>query len=106
MPTRLGRHGVALVPEPDRRWRVDLTAGRFKDSDEPIYDGCPCPTCAAGNTRGYLRYLVKNRELTGLRLLVVHNLAFVRRVMTGLRGAIIAGTLAEQAKALRDGAAP
>src|SRR5947208_2346463 len=83
----------ALVPEPDRRWRVDLTAGRFKDSDEPIYDGCPCPTCAAGNTRGYLRYLVKNRELTGLRLLVVHNLAFVRRVMTGLRDAIIAGTL-------------
>ena len=24
MPTRLGRHGVALVPDPDARWRVDL----------------------------------------------------------------------------------
>jgi queuine tRNA-ribosyltransferase len=106
MPTRLGRHGVALVPEPDQRWRVDLTAGRFKDSDEPIYEGCPCPTCAAGHTRGYLRYLVKNRELTGLRLLVVHNLAFVRRVMTALREAILAGTLPAQATALRDGAAP
>jgi queuine tRNA-ribosyltransferase len=106
MPTRLGRHGVALVPDPDRRWRVDLTAARFKDDDDPIYDGCPCPTCAAGNTRGYLRYLVKNRELTGLRLLVLHNLAFVRRVMTGLRDAILAGTLAEQAAALRGGAAP
>jgi queuine tRNA-ribosyltransferase len=106
MPTRLGRHGVALVPDPGRRWRVDLTAARFKDDDDPIYDDCPCPTCAAGNTRGYLRYLVKNRELTGLRLLVVHNLAFVRRVMTGLRDAILAGTLADQAKALREGAAP
>jgi queuine tRNA-ribosyltransferase len=106
MPTRLGRHGVALVPEPDQRWRVDLTAGRFKASDAPIYEGCPCPTCAAGHTRGYLRYLVKNRELTGLRLLVVHNLAFVRRVMTGLREAILAGTLPAQATALRDGAAP
>jgi queuine tRNA-ribosyltransferase len=106
MPTRLGRHGVALVPAPDQRWRVDLTAGRYKDSDDPIYDGCPCPTCAAGHTRGYLRYLVKNRELTGLRLLVVHNLAFVRRVMTGLREAILAGTLADQARALREGAAP
>jgi queuine tRNA-ribosyltransferase len=106
MPTRLGRHGVALVPDPDRRWRVDLTAARFQDDDDPIYDGCPCPTCAAGNTRGYLRYLVKNRELTGLRLLVVHNLAFVRRVVTGLRDAILAGTLAAQAKALREGAAP
>ena len=106
MPTRLGRHGVALVPEPDRRWRVDLTAGRFKDSDEPIYDGCPCPTCEYGYTRGYLRYLVNNRELTGLRLLVVHNLAFVRRTMTRLRQAIIDGRLAEEAAALRAGLAP
>ena len=106
MPTRLGRHGVALVPEPDKRWRVDLTAGRFKDSDEPIYEGCPCPTCSYGYTRGYLRYLVKNRELTGLRLLVVHNLAFVRRTMTRLREAIIAGRLDQEAAAIRGGVAP
>jgi queuine tRNA-ribosyltransferase len=106
MPTRLGRHGVALVPEPDKRWRVDLTAGRFKDSDDPIYEGCPCPTCAAGFTRGYLRYLVAARELTGLRLLVVHNLAFVRRTMTRLRQAILDGRLAEEAAALRGGLAP
>jgi queuine tRNA-ribosyltransferase len=106
MPTRLGRHGVALVPDPGRRWRVDLTAARWRDSDEPIFDGCPCPTCTAGYTRGYLRYLVANRELTGLRLLVVHNLAFVQRVMTRLRDAILEGRLAEQAAAIRGGAAP
>jgi queuine tRNA-ribosyltransferase len=106
MPTRLGRHGVALIPDPDKRWRVDLTAGRFKDSGEPIYDGCPCPTCSYGYTRGYLRYLVNNRELTGLRLLVVHNLAFVRRTMTRLRQAIVDGRLAEEAAALRSGLAP
>src|SRR4051812_1473173 len=106
MPTRLGRHGVALIPAPARRWRVDLTAAKWRDSDEPIYEGCPCPTCEAGNTRGYLRYLVANRELTGLRLLVVHNLAFVARLMTRLREAIIDGTLAQTAAALRGGAAP
>ncbi len=77
MPTRLGRHGMALVPEPDRRWRVDLTAARWADSDEPIMEGCRCPACAAGHPRGYLRYLVKHRELTGLRLLTLHNLAFL-----------------------------
>ncbi len=49
MPTRLGRHGVALVPEPENRWRVDLTAARFKESDEPIMEGCPCPACVAGH---------------------------------------------------------
>ncbi|MDX6682193.1 MAG: queuine tRNA-ribosyltransferase [Solirubrobacteraceae bacterium] len=106
MPTRLGRHGVALVPEPDSRWRVDLTAARWKLSPEPIMEGCPCPSCEAGYTRGYLRYLLKQRELTAVRLLTVHNLAYLARLMADLRAAIAAGTLAERAAALRGGAAP
>jgi queuine tRNA-ribosyltransferase len=106
MPTRLGRHGVAIVPDPESRWRVDLTAARWKESREPIMDGCPCPACAAGHPRGYLRYLMKNRELTGVRLLTLHNLAYVARLMADLRAAIAAGTLAQRAAALRAGAAP
>jgi queuine tRNA-ribosyltransferase len=106
MPTRLGRHGMALVADPDRRWRVDLSGARWRDSDEPIMDGCPCPACAAGLTRGYLRYLARSHELTGMRLLTVHNLAFVARLMARLRAAIEAGTLADEAAALRAGAAP
>lgn len=104
MPTRLGRHGVALVPDPANRWRVDLTAARFRESDEPIMEGCDCPACAAGHPRGYLRYLLKARELTGLRLLTLHNLAFVSRVMERLRTAIAEGTLAEAAADIRAGA--
>jgi queuine tRNA-ribosyltransferase len=106
MPTRLGRHGMAMVPDPARRWRIDLTKARFRDDDGPIYEGCPCPCCAAGHTRGYLRYLLVTKELTGLRLVTVHNLAFVARVMRRLRDAILAGTLAEEAAAIRGGAAP
>jgi queuine tRNA-ribosyltransferase len=104
MPTRLGRHGVALVPDPQHRWRVDLTAARWKLSDEPIMEGCPCPACAGGHPRGYLRYLLKARELTGMRLLTLHNLAFVSRLMQRLRGAIEEGRLAEEAAAIRSGA--
>ena len=106
MPTRLGRHGVAIVNDPEHRWRVDLTAARHKRSDEPIMEGCPCPACGGGHSRGYLRYLVKNKELTGARLLTLHNLAYVARLMAGLRAAIAAGTLAGHAAALRAGAAP
>ncbi|MEA2289799.1 MAG: queuine tRNA-ribosyltransferase, partial [Solirubrobacteraceae bacterium] len=106
MPTRLGRHGMALVPEPANRWRVNLPAAKWRDSDEPIMEGCPCPTCALGLTRGYLRYLTRARELTGMRLLTVHNLAFLSRLMARLRAAIENGTLAEEAAALREGAAP
>ena len=80
MPTRLGRHGMALVPDPERRWRVDLAKAKWRMSAEPLMDGCPCAACAQGWTRGYWHYLLRNRELTGQRLLTLHNLAFVQRV--------------------------
>ena len=77
MPTRLGRHGMAIVPGPGGRWRVDLAKGRFREADEPIMEGCPCPACARGYSRAYLHYLLKARELTGARLLTLHNLAYL-----------------------------
>jgi queuine tRNA-ribosyltransferase len=106
MPTRLGRHGVALVPDPERRWRVDLVKGSWRESDEPILDGCPCPACVGGFTRAYLHYLLRAGELTALRLVTLHNLSFIARLMADLRDAIDQGRLTEVAGALRAGAAP
>jgi queuine tRNA-ribosyltransferase len=106
MPTRLARHGVAVVPEPDARWRVDLTGGRWRRSAEPILEGCHCPACAEGYPRGYLNHLLRLGEATAGRLLTLHNLHFVARLMDDLREAIGAGTLAERAAALRNGDSP
>jgi queuine tRNA-ribosyltransferase len=106
MPTRLGRHGVALVPAPNARWRVDLVKSRWRRATEPILDGCPCPACAGGFSRAYLHYLLRAHELTGLRLVTLHNLSFIARLMADLRAAIDDGRLAEVAAALRSGAAP
>ncbi len=106
MPTRLGRHGTALVPDPATRWRLDLVKGRFRESEEPLLEGCPCPACARGLSRAYLSYLARAGELTAMRLLTLHNLAFLARLMADLRGAILAGRLPEVAAALRAGAAP
>jgi queuine tRNA-ribosyltransferase len=106
MPTRLGRHGVALIPDPDARWRVDLYKGRWRRSPEPILDGCPCPACSEGFSRAYLHYLIRAHELTGLRLVTQHNLSFVARLMSDLRDAIAAGRLAAVSEAVLAGAAP
>jgi queuine tRNA-ribosyltransferase len=106
MPTRLGRHGTALVPDPESRWRLDLVKGRWRESDEPLLEGCRCPACTRGLSRAYLSYLARAGELTGMRLLTMHNLAFIARLMADLREAIVAGRLAEVAAALRGGAAP
>jgi queuine tRNA-ribosyltransferase len=106
MPTRLGRHGTALVPDPANRWRLDVTKGSLRQADEPLLEGCGCPACAQGFSRAYLSYLTRANELTGMRLLTLHNLAFTAAVMSDLRGAIIDGRLQEVATALRAGAAP
>jgi queuine tRNA-ribosyltransferase len=106
MPTRLGRHGVAIVPDPDGRWRVDLAKSRWKEVDAPILDGCPCPACAPGFSRGYLHYLLKAGETTGSRLITLHNLSYIARLMADLRRAIDAGRFTEMAAGVRAGAAP
>ena len=59
-----------------------------KRSPEPILDGCPCPACAQGFSRAYLHYLLRAHELTGMRLVTLHNLSFIARLMADLRAAI------------------
>ena len=104
LPTRLGRHGVALIPDPATKWRLDLVKGRWREDGEPILEGCRCPACAAGFSRAYLHYLLRAGELTALRLVTLHNLHFVARLMEDLRSAIDAGTLDAATAALRAGA--
>jgi queuine tRNA-ribosyltransferase len=96
-PTRLARHGTALVPDPDARWRLDLTKGAHRLSRDPIDPDCPCPACRE-HTRGYLHYLSRANELTAKRLLTLHNLTFMARLMERLRAAIEAGAYADEAE--------
>ena len=60
---------------------MDLKKARWRDSEEPLLEGCACPACADGLSRAYLSYLVRAGELTGTRLLTMHNLAFLARLM-------------------------
>jgi queuine tRNA-ribosyltransferase len=104
-PTRLARHGSALVSDPARRWRLDLTKSEHRLSREPIAQGCPCPACRE-HTRAYLHYLLRAGELTGKRLITVHNLTFMAELMQGIRAAIGDGRYAAYADAVLAGEAP
>ena len=106
MPTRLGRHGVALVPDPVKRWRLYLDNAKSRGVEAPILAGCSCPACGPAFSRGYLHHLLKLGEHLAPRLLTLHNLHFVARLMDDLRNAIAAGTLAERTAALRAGDVP
>ncbi|MGH2834963.1 MAG: tRNA guanosine(34) transglycosylase Tgt [Solirubrobacteraceae bacterium] len=105
MPTRLGRHGTALVHDPENRWRVDLSKASWRTSEQPLSESCACYACSRGLSRGYLSYLVRSKELTGMRLLSEHNLAFLARLMADLRQAILDGRLAEATSCFRRPAA-
>jgi queuine tRNA-ribosyltransferase len=98
-PTRLARHGTALVPEPQRRWRLDLVKAEHEHSQDPIQAGCDCYACTH-HTRAYLHYLARSKELTAVRLLTIHNLTFMRSLMERLRAAIDQDRYAEEAAAI------
>jgi len=104
-PTRLGRHGTALVPDPDARWRLDLTKTAWAESRAPIADGCPCPACRE-HTRGYLHYLARAKELTAARLITLHNLTFMALLMEQIREAIGRGELASYTREVMAGRRP
>jgi queuine tRNA-ribosyltransferase len=104
-PTRLARHGTALVPDPERRWRLDLNRGGHRAERDPIDERCPCPACRE-HTRAYLHYLVRAGELTGKRLLTLHNLTFMRRLMLAMQEAIAAGGYQDFARQVLEGRAP
>ena len=87
VPTRLARHGVALAPSPETRWRLDMRKGKWVGNREPLVDGCPCPACQR-HDRDYISYLSRAEELTAVRLIVLHNLTYMRELTTHARAAI------------------
>jgi queuine tRNA-ribosyltransferase len=105
VPTRLARHGMALAPVPEARYRFDVRRARFSEDQAPLVEGCPCPTCAA-HTRAYIHYLSRAEEMTGVRLLAAHNLAYLERLVRKAREAIHAGEFAAYRDGILAGAPP
>jgi queuine tRNA-ribosyltransferase len=105
VPTRLARHGVALAPSPETRWRLDMRKGGWVGNREPLVEGCPCPACRR-HDRDYISYLSRAEELTAVRLIVLHNLTYMHQLTTHARSAIKAGTFGSYRAAVMAGAAP
>ena len=105
VPTRLARHGVALAPKPETRWRLDLRKSGFEGAREPLVAGCPCLACQR-HDRDYVSYLSRAEELTAVRLIVLHNLTYMRELTDRARAAIAAGRFADYRAAVLAGAAP
>ena len=87
LPTRTARTGSALTWE----GRLNLKNAVHRADPRPLDDRCPCPACERFS-RAYLRHLVTQGEILGLRLLSLHNLRFVLDLTARARAAIERGT--------------
>lgn len=105
VPTRLARHGMALAPSPESRFRIDIRKGYSAGRKGPLVEGCRCTACLDYDV-DYINYISRSEELTAVRLLVEHNLAYMERLMSGARDAVSAGRFAAYADAVLSGSSP
>ncbi len=90
MPTRNGRNAMLVTSEGN----LNVTNAVFKDDFKPVDASCDCYTCK-NFSRAYLRHLFQAKEILGLQLATIHNLAFYQTLMRQAREAIALGRFAE-----------
>ena len=86
LATRVARNGTALTS----RGKVVVRNGRYKEDFTPLDPECDC-YCCKNYTKAYLRHLVNVGEMAGGMLLSLHNIAYLHRLMRGLRESILGG---------------
>lgn len=86
-PTRLARTGTAMTPD----GRLPLRRAAYRDDLRPLVEGCPCAACRQFS-RAYLRHLFVAGEILAHRMLSIHNVTHLSRLMASARHAIAAGT--------------
>ena len=84
IPTRVGRHGAALV----KGERINLKNAPYREDFTPLDPDCSCYTCT-NFTKAYLSHLVRSREMLGLILISLHNLHELISFTNKIRQAII-----------------
>ena len=82
-PTRIARHGNAFTKD----GRINLKNAKYKEDFTPLEGDCDCDTCKHF-TKAYIRHLLLCNEALAGRLLSVHNIRFLIRVMEEVREAI------------------
>ena len=91
IPTRLGRHGTALVAGE----RLNLKNACFREDKLPLDPHCDCYTCK-NFSRAYLNHLIKSKEMLAYILLSLHNIAELIGFTAKIRQAIIDDRFTEE----------
>ena len=80
LPTRIARNGTALTSQ----GKLVVRNATYERDFTTLDPECDCYTCR-NYTRAYIRHLVKTNEILGVRLLSIHNLRFLTKLMERVR---------------------
>lgn len=83
LPTRIARNGTAMTSQ----GKVVVRNASYAEDFTSLDPECDCYTCK-NYTKAYLRHLIKCNEILGARLLTIHNLRFLLKMMENVREAI------------------
>ncbi|MDU2897823.1 MAG: tRNA guanosine(34) transglycosylase Tgt [Finegoldia magna] len=83
LPTRIARNGTALTS----KGKLVVKNAKYKDDFYALDDNCDCYACK-NHTRAYIRHLLNVDEILGARLLSIHNLRFLIKLMENIRKSI------------------
>lgn len=84
LATRIARNGTAFT----QTGRMVVRNAEYARDFHVIDEDCDCYACRNGFTRAYIRHLIKCGEITGARLITLHNLRFLQKLMAEIREAI------------------
>ena len=80
LPTRIARHGTALTST----GKIVVRNATYERDFTPLDPECDCYTCK-NYTKAYIRHLINMKEILGVRLLTIHNLRFLTKLMDRVR---------------------
>lgn len=80
LPTRLARHANAFT----RNGKINIRNQKYKEDFKAIDETCDCYACK-NYTKAYIRHLMVSDETFGARLLSIHNIRFLIKMMEEIR---------------------
>ena len=83
LPTRIARHGTLMTSE----GRISIRKAIYKNDFTPLDPECDCYTCR-NYTKAYHNHLQRTNKGFGTRLMSIHNLRFLVKLMEDARKAI------------------
>lgn len=93
MPSRNGRNGQAFTFQ----GKINIKNASYQKDFTPLEEGCSCLTCRS-YSRAFINHLFKVNETLAGRLMTLHNIRFMVRLMETIRNAIKDGSFKDAKK--------